>query len=111
MCTCFRPPFSLASPFPQAGLGPLGPPGSPLPYSTADLEGQPSHSVKKTVVVADVADIKFYLRIGQVDSHIFLILLITAEDADLLDIGIEKAAQDGVSEGAGAAGDEKGLAA
>ena len=38
-----------------------------------------------------------------------LLLLVAAEDADLGDVGLEETAQDGVAEGAGAAGDEEGL--
>lgn len=61
--------------------------------------------------VTHIADIKFQLGIGEIDAHILLLLLIPAEDPDLFDIGSEEAIEDGIAEGAGAAGDEEGFAA
>jgi len=60
--------------------------------------------------VAHIADIELQLGIGQADAHILLLLLVPAEDPDFFDIGSKEAVEDGVAEGAGAAGDEKGFA-
>lgn len=39
--------------------------------------------------------------------HVVLFLLIAREDADLLDVAVKEAAEDGVAEAAGAAGNQK----
>ena len=39
--------------------------------------------------------------------HVVLLLLVAREDADLLDVAVQEAAEDGVAETAGAAGNQK----
>ena len=71
------------------------------------------HAVERrrdAVVVADVADVELQLRTRVTEPHVFLLLLVTAEDTDLGDVGIEKPVENGVAERAGSAGDQKRLA-
>jgi len=48
----------------------------------------PFHGREETVVIADIADVELDLGIGQADPHVFLLLLVTGEDTDLLDVGV-----------------------
>ncbi len=68
------------------------------------------HSVLQAVGLPDVADVELELGIGVGQTHVVLLLLVPAEDADLADVGIQEAPQHGVAERAGAAGDQKGFA-
>ncbi len=71
------------------------------------------HGVRDGLRVADIADVEFDLVRGfrvlrlELVAHIVLLLFVAGEDADFADVGGKKAAQDGVAEGAGAAGDKK----
>ena len=73
------------------------------------------HSVTHAGDIADVADVELDLvgHLGhfglELVAHIVLLLLVAGEDADLTDIGAQEAVEDGVTEGAGAAGDEQGF--
>ena len=60
-------------------------------------------------VIAYITDIEFQLRTGEALAHIILLFLVTTENTDFSDVGIQKALEDGVAEGAGAAGDEEGF--
>lgn len=62
------------------------------------------HGVQHALRTAHVADVKLELAVVVVQPQFMLLLLITAEDADLGDVSVEKAIEDGVAEGAG---DEK----
>jgi hypothetical protein len=42
-------------------------------------------------------------------AHVILLFFVAGEDADFADVGVEEAVEDGVAEGAGAAGDEEGF--
>lgn len=55
-------------------------------------------------VVADVADVELQLVVVELLPHVILLLLITREDADLLNLGFEKSPHDRVAERAGAPG-------
>ncbi|MNE33842.1 hypothetical protein D3C80_1275360 [compost metagenome] len=48
----------------------------------------PDHRLGNTLIVAHVADVELHLVITQGDTHVFLLLLVTAEDADFLDPGV-----------------------
>ncbi|MOA02623.1 hypothetical protein D3C78_1220820 [compost metagenome] len=65
--------------------------------------------IQHALVVAHIADIELQLGVGIALAHVILLLLVTAEDADFSDVGVEEALEDGISKGAGAAGDEKGF--
>ena len=57
-----------------------------------------NHSQIYRLFVADVSDIELYFRILQHVSHIILLLLITREDANFLNITVEKTAENCISE-------------
>lgn len=57
-------------------------------------------------IIAHITNIELQLRTGKALAHIILLFLITAENTDFSDVGIQKALENGVAEGAGAAGDE-----
>ena len=67
------------------------------------------HCVQQAFGPANVADmkLKFAVVVGQ--PHIVLLLLVSAENADLIDVALEKAAKDSITKCTGAAGDQKGL--
>ena len=67
------------------------------------------HRFLDAVEVADVANIKAEFVAAVLVAHVVLFLLVAAEDADLADVGVQKATQDGVAKAAGAAGDEQGF--
>lgn len=58
------------------------------------------------LLVADVADVVLYLVVLELVAHVVLLLLVTAEDADFLDVGVQETAQHGVAETAGTTSDE-----
>lgn len=60
-------------------------------------------------VVAYIADVELELGTGKTLAHVILLFLITAENTDFSDVGFEEAFEDGVAEGASAAGDEEGF--
>jgi len=68
------------------------------------------HRVQQALWSAHIADVELELGMVVGQPHVVLFLLIAGEDADLADVGIEEAVQDGIAEGAGAAGNEKGCA-
>lgn len=67
------------------------------------------HGIQQARGPAHVPDGELDFGVVVRQPHIVLLLLVARKDADLADAGIEEAIQDGVAEGAGAAGDEKGL--
>ena len=74
------------------------------------------HGVAARLEVADVTDEELDLvgDLGHtgliVVAHVVLFFLVAGEDADLGDVGLEEAGEDGVAEGAGAAGNHEGFA-
>ncbi|MCY1513200.1 hypothetical protein D9M68_476850 [compost metagenome] len=56
------------------------------------------HRLGHTAVIPDVADIELDLVVGQFDPHVFLLLLIAAENPDFADVGIQEAFQDRMAE-------------
>lgn len=69
-------------------------------------EIHPAHRLLDAALVAHVADVELELGAVVALAHVVLLLLVTAEDADLADVGVEEALEDGVAEGTGAAGDQ-----
>ena len=71
------------------------------------------HGVPDGLGIADIADVEFdlfgVLRVAglQLVAHIVLLFLVTGEDADLLQIGIQEVLQNGRTERTGPAGDHK----
>jgi hypothetical protein len=57
--------------------------------------------------IAHVADVELQLAVVVELPHVVLLLLVAGEDADFTDVGVEEAAEDGVAEGAGTAGDQE----
>ena len=57
------------------------------------------HGVQQAFGTAHIANIKLELVIVIGQSHVMLLLLVAAEDADFGDVGLQKTAQDGVAEG------------
>ena len=74
------------------------------------------HGVAQGLNVAHIPDIEAHLArmLGaarlQFVAHVVLLLLIAGEDADFANIGGKEAVQNGMTEGAGAAGNHQGLA-
>lgn len=66
--------------------------------------------IEDALVVAHITDVEFEFGMRVFFSHIILFFLVTAENADFGDVGLQKAAEDCVAEGAGAAADEEGFA-
>lgn len=71
------------------------------------------HGVAHGPDIAHIADVELDLfgdfgHLGlKLVAHIVLLLLIAREDADLPDVRLEKAIQDGITERAGPTGDQK----
>src|SRR5262249_19503867 len=65
------------------------------------------HGRKDAVRVTNVADVEPHLGALEGGPHVFLLLLVTAENADFLDIGLQKPPENGMAECSGTAGDEK----
>ena len=63
--------------------------------------------MKNAVVIAHIPDKKLDFIIRQRDSHIFLLLLVAAENANFLDFGVQEPAQNCVAKRTGAASDQK----
>ena len=69
------------------------------------------HSVPDGLRVAHIADVELDLLGGvwmlglKLMAHIILLLLVTGEDADFLEIGVQEVLEDGGTEGTGTAGD------
>src|SRR5262249_18502829 len=61
------------------------------------------------VVVAHVTDVKLELGVVVAEPHVFLLLLVAAEDANLANAGAEESLQHGVPERAGPAGNQQRL--
>jgi hypothetical protein len=68
-----------------------------------------NYDVVDVSIVSNIANVIFYARIGIMPSHIVLFLLIPAEDANLLDFGLQQALAHSVTERAGAPGDKDGF--
>ena len=73
------------------------------------------HRILQRALVAHIADVKLdlirHLRHPRLEivPHVVLLLLVARENADLADVRAEKTVQDGVAEGAGAAGNQQRL--
>ncbi len=67
------------------------------------------HGRADTVVIADIPDVEFQLRALQMDAHVFLLLLVAAEDPDLLDFRVQEPLQDRVPERTGTACNQQGI--
>ncbi|MNE87793.1 hypothetical protein D3C80_1850310 [compost metagenome] len=65
------------------------------------------HSLTEAIILTHIAYIKFHFIISQCDPHVFLLFLITGEDADLANAGIEKTFQHRMPEGAGTTSDHQ----
>jgi len=63
--------------------------------------------IEDASVVTHIADVEFQFGMRILFSHVILFFLITAEDADFGDVGLQEAAEDSVAERAGAAGNEQ----
>ncbi len=59
------------------------------------------HRVPDALLISDIADIIFDFRIVVLMPHIILFFFISAENANLTDIRIEKPVQHRISKGAG----------
>ena len=74
------------------------------------------HHIPQALDISHVPDIKFDLAgifrvLGlQIMTHVVLLFFIAGEDADLANVGGEKMLQNRMSEAAGTAGDQQGLA-
>ena len=68
-----------------------------------------AHRGRDGVRIAHVTDVELQLAVVVKLPHVVLLLLVTGEDADFTDIGIEETAKNGVAERAGATGNEKSL--
>ena len=66
-----------------------------------------AHGDVHGLLVANVADVELDLGVLQPVTHVVLLLLVAGEDADLPDVAVQEAAEDGVAETTGAAGDEE----
>ncbi|MNF04385.1 hypothetical protein D3C80_2038900 [compost metagenome] len=58
--------------------------------------------VQDTLIITHVADIELQLAIGIALAHVILLLLVTAENTNFSDVGIEEAFENGVAERTGA---------
>ena len=73
------------------------------------------HSILQRALVADVTYIKLDLvgHFGhtglEIVTHVVLLLLVAGEDADLTDVGAQKAVQNRIAKTTGASGDEEGF--
>lgn len=65
--------------------------------------------IEHTLIVTHIAYVELQLGAGVMFAHIVLFFLVAAENADFGQIGVQEAFEYGVTEGAGAAGDEKSL--
>ena len=67
----------------------------------------PVHRVLDAGGVADIPDVilDFVVVVGM--AHVVLLFLVPGEDADLPDVGLQKAFQHGVAERAGSPGDQQ----
>lgn len=63
--------------------------------------------VQNAVVIPHIANVELELGVRIALAHVILFFLIPAEDTDFFDVSIQEAVENGVAEGAGAAGDEK----
>ena len=50
------------------------------------------------VIVAYIADIELDLRVLKLNAHVLLLFFVTAEDTDLLDVGIQEPSQHSIAE-------------
>ena len=66
-----------------------------------------AHGDVHRLLVAHVADIELDLGVLQPVTHVVLLLLVAREDADLTDVAVQEAAEDGVAEAARAASNEE----
>jgi hypothetical protein len=66
-----------------------------------------AHGGRDGMRIAHVADVELQLAVVVKLPHVVLLLLVAGEDADFTDVGVEEAAEDGVAEGAGTAGDQE----
>ncbi|MNZ98617.1 hypothetical protein D3C78_1179070 [compost metagenome] len=55
-------------------------------------------SVEHALIIPNIADIKFQLRISIALAHVILFLLITTENTDLSDISVEETFEDSITE-------------
>jgi hypothetical protein len=78
-----------------------------LERSGVEHEVHPLHGLVNAIVIAYIPDIKLQLRVVHGDAHLFLLFLVPAEDADLANVGRQKAAQYSIAERACAAGDHQ----
>jgi len=62
--------------------------------------------VQNALVIAYIANVKLEFWAGVALTHVILFFLVSAEDADFFDVRVQEAFEDGVAEGAGAAGDQ-----
>lgn len=53
----------------------------------------PDHGSGDNLKVTYISDLEPNLRVVQCDAHIFLLLLITAEDDDFFDAGVDEAVE------------------
>ena len=65
------------------------------------------HDVIQAIGVAHIVEVETQLGVGVGKAHVVLFFSRFAKETNLADLSVEKATQDGVAEGAGAAGDEK----
>ena len=67
------------------------------------------HGRREAVGLADIADDELELGALVGQPHVLLFLLVPGENADLPDVGLEEAAEDGIAERPRSAGDEENL--
>ena len=58
----------------------------------------PAHGGAYTVHIAHIANVELQLGAVVLLAHVVLLLLVAAEDADFLDVGVKEAFEDGVTE-------------
>ena len=63
-----------------------------------------AHGLLHAALIAHIADVELELGAVVALAHVVLLLLVTAEDANLGDVGVEEALENGVAEGASSAG-------
>ena len=69
----------------------------------------PPHGLRHAALVTHVSDIKLQLGVVVLLTHVVLLLLVTAENADLADIGGKEAFKDSVAEGTCTTGNQQAI--
>ncbi|GAA0691779.1 hypothetical protein GCM10009104_18410 [Marinobacterium maritimum] len=67
----------------------------------------PTGRVQHAIVITHIANVELELGISVTLTHVVLLLLVTAENANFSDVCVQEAVENGIAEGTGAAGDEE----